>query len=163
MSNFLSKVLPAVISAVGALLVALLGFYQWRKQQKHSRLSDFDTARRKAYENLWSKLEEVNLRLRDQSADNRTLHTQLKDANTFFLQNSLYLEESEQGFINDYISALHHLRSLIYTSSNENVVSVWEQTGVMTPEFDEKINLAVKDVDSIRQKLKSRIRDMVTR
>lgn len=163
MSNFLSKVLPAVIGAVGALLVALLGFYQWRKQQERSRRTDFDTARRKAYENLWGKLEEVNLRLRDQRAKNSTLHAQLKDANTFFLQNSLYLEDDEQESINKYISALHHLRSLVYTSSDEDIVSVWERTNIMTPEFDEKINLAVKDVESMRQKIKSRIRDMLTR
>jgi nicotinamide riboside transporter PnuC len=45
MSQFLDKILPALIGVIGTVLVALIGFYQWRKQQEKAKRAEFITAR----------------------------------------------------------------------------------------------------------------------
>ena len=61
----LAQLAGPLIALLGTLTVALLAFYQWRKQHDHpSRTANAD-ARRKAHEALWQKLEEINLKLRN--------------------------------------------------------------------------------------------------
>lgn len=108
-------------------------------------------------------LEEVNLQLREFKGTNPALHSQLKSANTFFLQHSLYLDESEQALINKYITALHRLRAAVYTSGDEDVTDVWRVTGSgIPPRLDEELGLAAKEVASLRQQIKSRVSKVVS-
>lgn len=163
MRDFLEKAGPALVGLAGTLLVALLGFYQWRKQQSAVRRADYTAAKSKAYEGLWNKLEEINLQLRDNRGANPMLYAQLKDANTFFLQHSLYLQADEQELINRYITALHRLRTAIYTSGDEDVAAAWEKTWTgVPPELDLEIGQASKQVDAIRQDILSRVKKVVS-
>jgi len=161
--ELVGKLGPALLGLAGTLLVALLGFYQWRRQQERSRREEYTASKRKAYEGLWNMLEEVNLQLRENKGNNPALHAQLKSANTFFLQHSLYLDESEQDLINKYIAALHRLRTAIYTSGDEDVTDVWRVTGSGIPtDLDRELGDAAKEVSLLREKIKSRVREVVS-
>jgi hypothetical protein len=166
MSSLVEKLAPALIALIGTLLVALIGFYQWRRQQQRAKQADYISNRRKAYEELWNKLEAINLELRDDRMKNPTLYSQLKEANTFFLQHSLYLDEQEQKTINDYIEALHRVRSLLYTSGDEDAVLVWHRTNAyFDPErakaFDEKVRSAYNQVEEVRTAIRTKVLNVV--
>ena len=135
-----------LIALAGTLVVALIGLYQWRRQRHDSRNSASFEARRKAYENLWLKLEEINIKLREE-ASNPTLFRLLRGVNTFFLQNSLWFEDREQKLINDYVAALDRLRTAVYDEGDEEVVHAWLRTWFEVPkDVAEEIRVASDEV-----------------
>jgi len=64
--EFLKGALGAVLGLIGTLIVALLGYRQWKKQQDLARYGGFLTERQTAYKELWRKLEAVHLSVRSE-------------------------------------------------------------------------------------------------
>jgi len=151
-----------LIALAGTLVVALIGLYQWRRQRHDSRNSASFEARREAYENLWLKLEEINIKLREE-ASNPTLFRLLRGVNTFFLQNSLWFEDKEQKLINDYVTALDRLRTAVYDEGDEETVHAWGRTIIEVPEDEaEEIRVASDEVQRLRGQVKSMVRKVVS-
>lgn len=153
--------LAPLIAVAGTLIVALLGFYQWRKQYSNPNRAANAAGKREAYESLWQKLEEINLDLREQRDSNPSLYERLTEINRFFLAHSLYFEDRDQALINDYIAAMHVLREKIYTSGSEDAVSVFRAT--MNPSFsivEGQVKEAVEQVQELRAKLKKKVQQV---
>ena len=103
----MQSVVGPLIALLGTLVVAALGFYQWRRQNGNPNRGGVAEARRKAAEAIWAKLEELNLELRSPAKDRRAdLQALARDLNTVFLQNSLYLDDDTQRLANDYLASL---------------------------------------------------------
>ncbi|HEX4031260.1 MAG TPA: hypothetical protein VHX20_12905 [Terracidiphilus sp.] len=150
-----------LIAVAGMLLVALLGFYQWRKQYSNANRAANAAGRRQAYESLWQKLEAINLDLREQRVGNPGLFEQLREMNTFFLAHSLYFEDRDQVLINEYIAAMNVLRERVYTSGSEETVSAFQVT--MNPSFprvEQEIREAVEQVERLRARLKKKVQQV---
>lgn len=150
-----------LIAFAGTLIVALLGFYQWRRQYSNPNRAANAAGRREAYEGLWQKLEEINLALREQRDGNSGLLERLSEINKFFLAHSLYFEDRDQTLINNYIAALHVLRGRIYTSGSADAVSAFRAT--MDPSFftvDKEIRDAAERVQELRTKLKKKVQQV---
>jgi hypothetical protein len=153
--------LAPVIALAGTLIVALLGFYQWRKQYANANRAANAAARREAYASLWQKLEEINLDLRQQGDKNPSLFERLRAMNAFFLANSLYFEDRDQPLINDYIAAMDRLREKIFTSDDSDATSAFRMT--MNPRFaglEAEIEEAVEQVERLRAKLKKKVQQV---
>jgi len=139
-------------------MVALLGFYQWRKQYGHPSRSLNAEARRKAHEALWQKLEEINLKLRDHDDCNPELYRLVREINTFFLQNSIYFDDEDQQPINDYVAALDRLRAAIFTAGDDDATAAWARTWIQMPDsVDAEIRAASEDVKRLRTIIKEKI------
>jgi len=150
-----------VIAVAGTLVVALLGFYQWRKQYANPNRAANAAGRREAYEGLWQKLEAINLDLRQQREGNPALFERLREMNTFFLAHSLYFEDGDQPLINDYIAAMDLLREKIYTSGSSEAVSAFRMT--MNPSFphvEAEIVEALERVEKLRARLKKKVQQV---
>jgi hypothetical protein len=92
------------------------------------------------------------------------LHAQLKSANTFFIQHSLYLEENEQKIINKYIEALLRLRSAVFTSGDDDIVHAWMKTWIqIPPNLEAEIESAAKEVATLRTEIKSRVTKVIAK
>jgi hypothetical protein len=150
--------LAPLLALLGTLIVALLGFYQWRKQNANPNRAANASAQRAAFERLWQMLEEINLQLRKREAGNPSLFKMLQDVNTFFLTNSLYFEDSDQLLINQYVIALNNLREKIYTNDDSEVSSAFQMTLVpILDTSDKAIKDAADKVERLRKKIKSKI------
>ena len=104
-----------VLTFVGTIAVAALGYYQWRKQHSKPNRSAVAESRRKAAEAIWSQLEEINLKLRPFGEDRRAIDIrgELRSLNELFLRNSLYLNDSLQACLNSYVKQLHRVSERI--------------------------------------------------
>jgi hypothetical protein len=155
--------LTPVIALGGTLIVALLGFYQWKKQYSNANRAANAAGRREAYESLWQKLEEINLDLREQRGGNPKLFERLSEINRFFLAHSLYFEDRDQTLINDYIAAMHALREKIYTSGSEEAVSVFRATmdpRLYCPDLEKELKETGERVQELRAKLKKKVQQV---
>jgi hypothetical protein len=122
------------LTLIGTVTAVLFGYYQWRKQHGNPNRVAVADARRKASEALWSKLEEVNLRLRSESpATVATLPTLLQEVNSLFIANSLYLEDGQQSAIHEYVQEMYKMSEVV-GSHDEDVRSNWRSTAAMPPD-----------------------------
>lgn len=163
MQDLLKVAIPAALALAGVLAAAILTHRRWKQELKKSKEDAYTTARREAYQALWARLEEVNLALRDDLRSNPSLFASLKDVNTLFLQNSLYLDDDDQVLINRYVEALHRWRSAIYASGDEDVASAFSRTWMsIPPEVDAEIGESNRQVTQLRAALLDRFRKNLT-
>ena len=157
-----SSLLGPLIALAGTVAVALLAFYQWRKQNANPNRAANAAARREAYDSLWQKLEQINLDLREERENNPTLFQHLREINTYFISHSIHFEDKDQGIINEYIAAMSLLREKIYTSDDADVTSAFRRTWVGIPSTsDAELRSAAEQVKRLRAEVKSRVQRIV--
>lgn len=105
----LTPYIAPLLALLGTLAVALLGLYQWRKQHLNPNRTAVADAKRKAAEQLWSHVEEIDVKLRTFGADTRKIdvRSDIKALNEAYLRNSLYLSDDVQKRLNEYVLQLH--------------------------------------------------------
>jgi hypothetical protein len=146
----------ALIALVGTLVVALIGFYQWRRQYSNPNRAVNSAARREAWAGLWERLERINLDLRSDEEKNPSLFDQIREVNEFFMAHSLYFDDRDQPLIVAYIVALNTLRQQVYTADDANVPHAFSQTIINVAARDSRIVAAQDEVQRLRSKIKSK-------
>jgi len=56
MSDILKNAFPAIIALLGTIVVALIGYRQWKRQQEATRGSEFRSQKQQTYRELWDQL-----------------------------------------------------------------------------------------------------------
>ena len=135
--NAIAPYVGPVLGLLGTLLVAFVGFYQWKKQHSNPNRSSVADTRRRAAEAVWSKLEEINVAVRENSAPGggnlMSLH---KEANLVFLKNSLYLEDKTQVLVRAYIDSLLQVSSML-SEEDTNNSEEWARTDIQSIAHDD--------------------------
>lgn len=152
--NSLSTFAAPLLALLGTLVVAGLGFYQWRRQAAHQSRGAVAEARRKAAESLWAKLEEVNLAVRESGPANvARLQALEREVNALFLQNSLYLEDATQKVVSGYVRALLRACALLAETGGE-AAQEWANTSIEAAAADPEVAQALADVERRRAEVK---------
>lgn len=152
---------PAIIALIGTILVALVGYRQWKRQQEATRTSDFRLERQKAYKELWEKLEGIHIRLRRFDVEKEQFRSLVRDMNEYILQHGLYLEKDDRRLANDYLAKVQELTSLVATCSSTDAKRAMEDTAELSPEVTDSVQQLgnmQKEVDSIRESIITRYR-----
>ena len=154
--NSLSQYLTPLLALAGTLIVAALGFYQWKKQSANQSRGAVAESRRKAAEALWSKLEEINLALREASALDRSRFTQLeREVNTIFLKSSLYLADRTQSLVSEYTRALFKVSALLTGTQGSSSIE-WANTAIQISSTDSpEAGVALDEANRLRTEVKN--------
>jgi hypothetical protein len=112
-SEFLKSALGAALGLLGTLIVAFLGYRQWKKQQDLARYGGFLSERQTAYKDLWQKLEVVHLSVRSEEFSEEQFHKLVRAVNVHLISASLHLDRGEKSRVNDYLAALGKLGRLL--------------------------------------------------
>ena len=144
------------LALIGTLLVAALGFYQWKKQDANPNRAANAAARRDAYEGLWQRLEAINLELRNTPQKPPSLSEQLHSINEYFIAHSLYFDDADQIIIDKYVSALHRVRSIIDESDNAELKETYRLTGSFDSVRLDQLLEATKEMGKYREVIKEK-------
>jgi hypothetical protein len=150
--------LRAVRLVTRVLFVALRGLYRSWRAQDPAADPTFRRARHAAYRQLWAMLENVYWKLRESSSDASTLRALLLDVDTLLAQIFLYIRESDQALLSQYVQSLQRLGAAAYPSARNEPVA-WENTARRAPD-------GLVDIDSITQEavdLRNRVLQQVRR
>jgi hypothetical protein len=115
--DFLRSALGAALGLLGTLVVAFLGYRQWKKQQDLARYGGFLSDRQTAYKELWQKLEVVHLSVRSEEFHEQEFHELVRAVNVHLIQAGLHLDRGEKKRVNDYLVALGDLGRLLADSA----------------------------------------------
>jgi hypothetical protein len=88
-------------------------------------------------------LETVYWQLRESSSDASTLRALLLDVDTLLAQIFLYIRESDQALLSQYVQSLQRLGAAAYPLAKNEAVA-WENTARRAPD-------GLVDIDSITQ------------
>src|SRR5215204_3960578 len=102
----LKIILPALIGLLGTLVVAFIGYRQWKRQHALSRAGSVLSDKQSAYKTIWNKLEDVHLYVRSETFNQDRFYTLVREVNIELMRSGLLLERGEKGLVNDYLQAL---------------------------------------------------------
>lgn len=128
MHEILRNALGPALALIGTIVVALLGYRQWKKQQDLARYGGFLAERQAAYKDLWEKLEAVHLSVRSQSFREKEFHELVRAANVHMIKAGLHLDRGEKKRVNDYLAALGNLGRLLEQSAATDAKSQAQRT-----------------------------------
>ena len=144
-----------LLALAGTLVVALLGLYQWRKKRTDDLTLKTREKQREAYEGLWTRLEAINIKLREEHG-NAELPRMLRELNVYFLQNSLWFQDSEQQTINEYVSSLERLRSAIFRGEDRDVINLYFTT-ISSSALSRELEPLEKQMTTLRVAVKQKV------
>lgn len=142
------------LALIGTLLVAAIGFYQWKRQNANPNRAANAAARREAYEGLWQRLEQINLDLRKTRSEIPILNDQLHAINEYFLSHSLYFDDADQAIIDKYVSALHCVRAMIDKADNTDLKESFRLTGAHDQDALDELYEATQEMQKYRAIIK---------
>lgn len=102
------------IAGTVALIVACLGFVQWKRGKRSGR---FIEDREAAYNEVWQSLESAHLLIRSGSFDLTSFDEAVKNANTLLIRHGLHIAEADKQEAAGYIAALRKLGPLVSQAS----------------------------------------------
>jgi hypothetical protein len=117
----LKIILPALIALIGTLVVAFLGYRQWKRQHEFSRVSSLLSDKQTAYKTIWNKLEDVHLFVRSEAFDKDKFLELRRIVNVELMRSGLLLERGEKALVNDYVQALETLATNLDTHQDSGV------------------------------------------
>lgn len=156
----ISTYVGPLLGLFGTLVAVGFGYFQWRKQHGNPNRAIVADAKKTASENVWRKLEEVNLRLRAApSPETARLPLLLREVNSVFLANSLYLQDDQQAAVNAYVKAMHHVSEMV-NSAGDDDKSEWSNTAALPLDASSpELRAAFEQLSTLRGVVKSRLVD----
>ena len=164
MKDMLKVILPALIALIGTLVVALIGYRQWRRQQTNAREDEFRKQQREAYKGLWDKLEDVHVKLRVDTVPKEDFRAMTRDVNTYILKNNLHLETEDRELANQYLDRVRKFVEIVESSGVEAAMQTLENTGILTADVCRNIrelDESQTDMEKIREALIERYRKVL--
>lgn len=144
MLESLKGALGAALGLIGTLVVAVLGYRQWKKQQDLARYGEFLSERQKAYKELWKKLEAVHLSVRSEEFREEDFRERVREANVYLIESGLHFDPGEKNKVNDYMAGLGTLGKLLADSAESEAKSQAQQSLHDTTEIPESVLIQVK-------------------
>jgi hypothetical protein len=123
MSEILNAVAAPVLALVGTVLVALLGYNQWKKQHDFTRYGGVLAERQEAYKVLWQKLEAAHLYVRaepSQPFELAPFRDLVRAVNVHLGAVGLLVDRGEKKRVNDYLTALERMGRLLAESADKS-------------------------------------------
>jgi len=161
MSDILKNAFPAIIALLGTIVVALIGYRQWKRQQEATRGSEFRSQKQQTYRELWDQLENIHVRLRTKKVAREEFHSLLRDVNSYILKHGLYLESDDQQLADQYLSKVREFTDLITASHSEDAKTALHSTGQIPPQVIQTVRNLERinsELNQIRQQIIERYR-----
>jgi hypothetical protein len=89
----------------------------------------FSARRKTAYEELWSRIEEIHVKIRTEEVEDEAFSLLLRGMNTYIFQNSAYLDEALHDLANTYLLLLMDVRCVLTEAADEDAARAFEDTG----------------------------------
>src|SRR5712691_220342 len=113
--------LAPVLGLAGTVMVAALGYYQWRRTDTPRRERDFNKKRAATLQSLVERLQGLQLGARDRTAQSGDLEDQARRLNEFLIENRLWLEPGDKKLARGYLDALIAINAAMNSAPNEDL------------------------------------------
>jgi hypothetical protein len=106
-----------VVGAFGAIVVGLLGLYQWRRTKRSGR---FIEDREVAYKAIWDVLEEAHLCVRSETFSESEFEQRVRAANTLLIKHGLHISRQDREYATEYMKTLKDLGAVLAQMASDH-------------------------------------------
>jgi hypothetical protein len=142
----LSTLIPAVLGLLGTLVVAFLGYRQWKRQHSLTRAGSVLVDKQAAYKSIWGKLETVHLYVRSETFQKDRYLELVREVNVEMMHSGLLLERGEKGLVNEYLQALRVLAETIDHQEDESLRNEVQDTLYTTAPIPDEVMQKAADL-----------------
>jgi len=130
--ELLTVIVPAIAGLAGTLVGLWMGQRRWAAEFRLKKRKAFDALRHKAYQQLWTTLENAHVAIRTGRPEPAQIKALDREINTFRLYNSVYLEPEDLTLSNRYFNSVIELAGIIAKSGSEELAERFENTNAFT-------------------------------
>jgi hypothetical protein len=131
MSEILKIVLPSIIVLIGTIFASMLGYRQWKRQQK---LNFYIKEKREVYKEFWDKLENIHIKLRTEDVNQPEFDHLLQELNAFALKNNIFIDKLDQSLADYYLDNIYKFKNALKSSNNKKLQKDFHDTTILRPE-----------------------------
>lgn len=113
--------LAPVLGLAGTVVVAALGYYQWRRTDKQRRDREFNQKRAATLQTLVERMQGLQLVSRNRTVQRAGLEAQKKQLNEFLIENRLWLKPKDEELARSYLDALIAINTAMDSAPNEDL------------------------------------------
>jgi hypothetical protein len=157
MNDLLKVVLPALLTAIVAIMAGLIGYAKWRQKRKKTAVADFELERRSAYKAIWEKLEAIHFDLRMGMLAARDLLGKIQDLNKEIFILAPYLGDDLHREANSYVKEVDVFCQMVRSRGSEDDVVVLAGTQALGPDADMELREQEWRVIGVRNGIKHKV------
>lgn len=124
-----ASIVSALIAAAVASLVAVLGHWQWRRQQASAAAQRYRAERASALKELWEKLNDHSTATRLARLDAEEFYRNVQDLNVFLIRRSPFLTDAEKELARLYLESIYAFRVRVEKSRDRAAREAMVTTG----------------------------------
>jgi hypothetical protein len=111
--DVLVPIAVALIGLVGTLTGLCVGYRKWLADKRIAASKTLTAGRQKAYEELWEKVERLNVEARIEEIPQEDYSKRIAEINAFMLRSSVFIDDSDRHLVNAYIQAAHRFHEVV--------------------------------------------------
>jgi hypothetical protein len=157
-AEFVSIAIPAGLAFVAAISASAIGYRQWQKQHSFERSKGFLADRSAAYKELWSRLEAINLRLREADVRDEEFETRLRELNAFVLVSEVYFDEGIRPRVKTYLESAREASRIVQSYPEVRHQRGITEDGVIDPEGMQELFKVLTTADEARSAIMKEVR-----
>lgn len=143
----LKIILPALIGLIGTLVVAFIGYRQWKRQHALNRAGSVLSEKQAAYKLIWNKLEDAHIYVRTETYSRERFLELVRNINIELMKSGLLLERGEKRLVNEYLHALETFAKTLDQHSDEAVRQDVQDTLYSTLPVPREVIQNARDLD----------------
>jgi hypothetical protein len=160
MPKWLLGVAIALIGLAGTLIVAYIGYRQWRVNRRDSTRQEYIKTRRQTYETLWKLVEKIHVELRRYPDELRNLNNKIAEVNSYVLENELYLAKGDHELVDKYLEALGEMISWAQREGDPTILIPLGDTAASLPYEATAIGRAFYLRDQIKDRFRKALQEL---
>jgi len=164
MYEYIVPILVAVIGLSGTMIGLYVGYRKWNLEKQLERSTPYRTERQKAYKELWDRVEQLNVDGRLQPIPMDVFSDRLTELNANILRSGLYIDDTDQTLINEYVRAAREFHTAVRESENIDAQLALGDTAQIPQHIvaaEHRIRETSKQALALREKVVTRIRSVL--
>jgi hypothetical protein len=112
-TEYVVPIVVALIALAGTIAGIWVGYRKWLEDKRVEAAKGFHAGRKAAYQELWEKVERLNVDARIEEIPQLDYSKRIADINAFMLTSSVYIDDSDRKLVNSYIQAAHRFHEVV--------------------------------------------------
>ena len=110
-------IVTTIMALIGTFIGLIIGYRKWNKEQHSQKFGQFDKEKQEFYKELWSRVEEFNIKIRIEEVGSNEFTDHLQKLNAFLLKQGIYIDDIDRALTNDYAKAVFDFQKIVKDSN----------------------------------------------
>ncbi len=121
MQESIVPIIVALIALGGTVAGLVVGYRKWSEERGAERAKAFQTHRQGVYQELWQRVEQLNVDGRLMEIPQEEFSRRTAEINAFMMTSNVYIDDADRSLVNAYLQAARAFHQASRASDDEAV------------------------------------------